>query len=76
MESLTLGPAYGRDYTSRKAALADFEAGKDFVVWPSGQYTTRGELLSMLGPRLVRIRYDRLRKVFITNTAIGTELDR
>lgn len=24
-------PAYGRDYTSKKAVLADWEAGKDFL---------------------------------------------
>lgn len=29
---MTLTPAYGRDYTSGKAARADFEAGKDFVL--------------------------------------------
>ncbi len=28
----TLTPAYGRDYTSRKAALADWEADKDFIL--------------------------------------------
>lgn len=27
---LSLIPAYGRTYASRKAALADWEAGKDF----------------------------------------------
>jgi hypothetical protein len=27
----TLTPAYGRDYKTGKAAIADFEAGKDFV---------------------------------------------
>lgn len=28
---MTLTPAYGRDYNSAKAAIADFEAGKDFI---------------------------------------------
>jgi hypothetical protein len=28
----TLIPAYGRDYTSGKAAKADFLAGKDFII--------------------------------------------
>ena len=29
---MTIGPAYGRNYTSGKAAKADWEAGKDFVI--------------------------------------------
>lgn len=29
--SLTLVPAYGRDYKSKAALLADWEAGKDFL---------------------------------------------
>ena len=29
---LTVTPAYGRDYTSKKAALEDWNAGKDFLV--------------------------------------------
>lgn len=29
---ITLTPAYGRDYTSGKAAQADFDADKDFIL--------------------------------------------
>lgn len=29
---VTLTPAYGRDYTSADTALADYDAGKDFVL--------------------------------------------
>lgn len=29
---LTLIPAYGRDYKSKKEVMADWNAGKDFVV--------------------------------------------
>jgi len=29
---MTLTPAYGRDYKSKKAALADWNANKDFVI--------------------------------------------
>ena len=32
MRSLTVTPAYGRDYKSKKAALADWNSGLDFVV--------------------------------------------
>lgn len=31
--SLTLVPAYGRDYKSKKALMADWEAGKDFLAY-------------------------------------------
>ncbi len=30
--SLTLIPAYGRDYKTKKEVLADWEAGKDFII--------------------------------------------
>jgi len=33
-----ISPAYGRSYTSGKAAIADFTAGKDFIHQPSGRY--------------------------------------
>jgi len=29
---ITLTPAYGRDYNSKKAVLADFNADKDFII--------------------------------------------
>jgi len=32
MTYLTLIPAYGRDYKSKKEVIADFEANKDFVI--------------------------------------------
>lgn len=32
MTGMTLTPAYGRDYTSAKAAKADFDAEKDFIL--------------------------------------------
>ena len=35
---MTVLPAYGRDYKSKKAALADWHAGKDFVCAVSGSY--------------------------------------
>lgn len=28
----TVTPAYGRDYTSAKKAVADWQAGKDFII--------------------------------------------
>lgn len=35
---MTVIPAYGRDYKSKAAAIADWQAGKDFRIMPSGQY--------------------------------------
>ena len=32
MNTKTLSPAYGRDYTSAKAVKADWNANKDFVI--------------------------------------------
>lgn len=29
---ITVCPAYGRDYKSKKAVVADFEAEKDFII--------------------------------------------
>ena len=29
---MTLTPAYGRDYKSKKALLADWNTGKDFII--------------------------------------------
>ena len=31
MATITLTPAYGRDYTSSQSARADFDNGKDFI---------------------------------------------
>lgn len=31
-------PAYGRDYTTQAQVRADWAAGKDFQVQPTGQY--------------------------------------
>lgn len=47
---LTLVPAYGRDYKSKKAVLADWEANIDFLIqdvsspW-DGAYITKKELV-------------------------------
>jgi hypothetical protein len=35
---LHVTPAYGRDYKSKAAALADWQAGKDFRDSRTGQY--------------------------------------
>lgn len=46
MGYLHLTPAYGRDYSSRKALLADFDANKDFVIseGPRQTYVNKEQL--------------------------------
>jgi hypothetical protein len=63
LNGATLTPAYGRDYTSGKDAIASFESGKDFslasVFHGSGYVSCRD---FVAGDR-VSIRYGKLRKV-------------
>jgi len=64
---MTLTPAYGRDYKSKKEILADFDAGKDFVandIQSSGTYTNKADLIAM-GHKEVTVRYGKLRKVTV-----------
>lgn len=55
----TAVPAYGRNYKSKAAALADWHAGKDFRCEPQGCYVTKAEAAGLT----VNLRYDRLTKV-------------
>ena len=41
MNFITLLPAYGRDYKSKKAILNDLNALKDFLVSHTGQYINK-----------------------------------
>jgi len=63
---LTLMPAYGRDYKSKKALVEDFEAGKDFAVvgYGGSGYTSRSELIAQ-GHREVKVRYKQGRQVTV-----------
>lgn len=63
---MTITPAYGRDYKSAKAALADWEAGKDFIIADmssryDGSYMNREDSLPM--DTKIMIRYNRLTKI-------------
>jgi hypothetical protein len=62
----TLVPAYGRDYKSKKAVLADFEADMDFTIESiqGSTYCDRTTLIEA-GAREVNIRYSNLRKVCV-----------
>lgn len=65
--SVTLAPAYGRDYKSQKAVMADWDANKDFeVLGGGGMKTSKEDFKTMaldLRPQFAQIRYDRLTKV-------------
>lgn len=69
MSSITLSPAYGRDYKSKKAAQADFDSNKDFIIEDivnpyCGKPATKSELLKA-GYSEFRIRYKKMRSVFV-----------
>jgi hypothetical protein len=60
---ITLTPAYGRDYTSKAKAIADWEAGKDFILNDfESRWNGKPVNISQL-PGKVLIRYGKLRKV-------------
>jgi len=61
---MTLTPAYGRDYKSKKQIEADLAADKDFIEATSGQYINRPQLLE-LGQTMVNVRYSQNRKVTV-----------
>ena len=63
LNGATLTPAYGRDYTSGKDAIASFESGKDFnlaSLFHGSGYVSRTDFQP--GDR-VTLRYGKLRKV-------------
>lgn len=65
MTRLTVIPAYGRDYKSKKAVQADFDADKDFMICDissadDGRYVNRQDLKP--GDRL-NVRYNGKRSV-------------
>lgn len=43
MSWIEVEPAYGRDYTTAKAAKADWNEGKDFRETSTGSYITKDE---------------------------------
>jgi hypothetical protein len=59
---LTAVPAYGRDYHSKAEVLADWNAGKDFRLEPSGQYINQDDKPDDV---TLKIRYRNLTSVII-----------
>ena len=62
-EYITVTPAYGRDYKSKAAAIADWKAGKDFVYAATGQYCSASDFDETV---TVNIRYKSLTMVCVT----------
>lgn len=59
-------PAYGRDYTTKVAALAAWQAGKDWVVQEVGPYY--GQYINIGSDRTglsLTLRYKRLTMVLV-----------
>ena len=56
---LHLTPAYGRDYKNKSLALADWFAGKDFILALTGQYISKRDADGLS----IYIRYDKMRKL-------------
>jgi hypothetical protein len=62
---MILTPAYGRDYKSKKALLADFDAGKDFVTNPyngPSQYVNKVQIEK--GTQ-IQFRYNKLQSIAV-----------
>ena len=57
---MTLLPAYGRDYKSKKAVLADFNNGLDFVMAATGQYCSIRDAAQF---KNVSLRYNKHRSI-------------
>ena len=66
--SIELSPAYGRDYKSQKEVMADWRAGKDFVIqsYPNtGRYCSIRDVESGTIKGSVAIRYKRMTQVMV-----------
>tara|TARA_Y100000114_G_scaffold99493_1_gene92663 strand:+ start:390 stop:608 length:219 start_codon:yes stop_codon:yes gene_type:complete len=67
MNFITLLPAYGRDYKTKKSIINDLNALKDFVISNTGQYINKPQFKE-LNISSFNVRYDSHRK--ITNIKI------
>ena len=69
MRTLTIGPAYGRDYTSKAKALADWDANKDFTIHDlfHGGYVSKSQKDQLIrdGITSLILRYHMMTKVVV-----------
>jgi hypothetical protein len=76
---ITLVPAYGRDYKTAEEVLADWAAGKDFLIrdismrGDDGRYTScrDAEPGKPLADYTFKIRYRRLQNIALIRRAAG-----
>ena len=69
MRSITISPAYGRDYTSKAKALADWDANKDFIIQDirlSG-YVSKSQVPDLIrdGISKIMLRYNKMHMVVL-----------
>lgn len=65
---ITLTPAYGRDYKSKKDVIAALKSDKDFIINEFGHpYDGKPCHARDLKGQSVKVRYKQLRQVFIYN---------
>ena len=63
---ITLTPAYGRDYVSKKKVLADWNSDRDFIINEIGNpYDGKPANKPQFQGETVKFRYARLTKVFV-----------
>ena len=61
---VTLTPAYGRDYKSSHAVLADYDAGKDFILNAFDRFTTPiNKRQCVDAGYIVTIRFNKMRSL-------------
>ena len=65
---ITLVPAYGRDYRSKAAVLADWNSGKDFQDTQTGQYINKEDAIKYGNGAQFSARYKRLTMIVILPT--------
>jgi len=69
MRTITIGPAYGRDYPSKAKALADWDSNKDFIIHDMhhGGYVNKAQTKDLLqnGINAIQLRYHMLTKVVV-----------
>jgi hypothetical protein len=63
MRDIHATPAYGRDYKSKAAVLADWNAGKDFRDALTGQYLSARDFPADKPQPQVWIRYQSMAKI-------------
>ena len=72
MTTLILQPAYGRDYKSKKAVLADWNANKDFRIATfgpdCGRYINKDDTVYADQAYTLNFRYQRDTKVTVLRT--------